>query len=62
MTKKARREFGSFSLRSAGREVKIFEGSRRIGSRSLPMALHDLHPNAIYLHQGRVYEVISLDL
>ncbi len=62
LTKKARREFGSFSLRSAGREVKIYEGSKRIGSRSLPMALHDLHPNAIYLHQGRIYEVISLDL
>ena len=62
LTRKARSEFGSYSLRSAGREVGIYEGQRKIGSRSLPMALHDLHPNAIYLHQGRVYEVISLDL
>ena len=64
ITKKARREFGFYSLRSAGREVRIIEvgTSRRIGSRSLPMALHDLHPGAIYLHQGRTYEAQELDL
>ncbi|RLI06897.1 DEAD/DEAH box helicase, partial [Candidatus Bathyarchaeota archaeon] len=64
LTKKAYREFGSYSLRSAGREVVIVDRARgtRIGSRSLPMALHDLHPGAIYLHQGRVYEVEELDL
>jgi len=26
------------------------------------MALSDLHPGAIYLHQGRTYEVVELDL
>ena len=64
LTRRAYREFGYYSLRSAGREVSIVDRGRgaRIGSRSLPMALHDLHPGAIYLHQGRAYEVEELDL
>jgi len=64
LTRKAFREFGSYSLRSAGREVSIIDRARgaRIGTRSLPMALHDLHPGAVYLHQGRIYEVEELDL
>ncbi|RLI10893.1 DEAD/DEAH box helicase [Candidatus Bathyarchaeota archaeon] len=64
LTKRAYREFRAYSLRSAGREVRIIEAATgaRVGTRSLPMALHDLHPGAIYLHQGRTYEVKRLDL
>lgn len=49
-------------LRGAGPEVEIYRGEKLIGSRELPMALHDLHPEAVYLHQGVVYEVERLDL
>lgn len=61
-TSKAWREFRGRSLRSAGLEIVIVEGQNVIGRRELPAALHDLHPNAIYLHQGRVYEVLELNL
>lgn len=50
------------SLRGAGPEVTIYLAGRPIGSRELPMALHDLHPEAIYLHKGSTYEVAHLDL
>lgn len=60
-TSRAWREFRGRSLRSAGLEVVIVEGQSIIGRRELPAALHDLHPNAIYLHQGRVYEVLELN-
>lgn len=49
-------------LRGVGPEVQVVCGDRVIGSRELPMALHDLHPEAVYLHGGEVYEVESLDL
>ena len=64
LTRKGFKEFGLYGLRSAGREVRIIDvgTNAKIGSRSLPMALSDLHPGAIYLHQGRTYEVVELDL
>jgi len=49
-------------LRGVGPEVEIYRGDKLIGHRELPMALHDLHPEAVYLHGGEVYEVESLDL
>jgi DEAD/DEAH box helicase domain-containing protein len=54
------RESGS---RGAGPRVSIYDTDGSIiGFRELPAALHDLHPHAIYIHQGEVYEVIELDL
>ncbi len=54
----------SMSIRGAGPRVKIVdkESNRVIGDRELPMAVLDLHPYAIYLHSGRVYQSIKLDL
>jgi len=50
-------------LRGAGPRVSIYDADGCIvGFRELPAALHDLHPHAIYIHQGEVYEVIELDL
>lgn len=64
LTRKAIEEFRHYSLRSAGREVKIVDADTgaKVGSRALPMALSDLHPGAIYFHQGRAYEAVKLDL
>jgi DEAD/DEAH box helicase domain-containing protein len=61
-TIKAWREFERRGLRSACSEIVIVDGRNIIGRRELPAALHDLHPNAIYLHQGRVYKVLELNL
>lgn len=49
------------SLRGVGDMVKILtvEG-KRIGEREMPMALRELHPEAIYFHSGRPYLVLSL--
>lgn len=52
------------SIRGAGPQVTIIdeESGKSIGTRELPMAVLDLHPHAIYLHGGRVYQSISLDV
>ncbi|MEM4699775.1 MAG: DEAD/DEAH box helicase [Candidatus Nezhaarchaeales archaeon] len=49
-------------LRGAGPEVTIYSAGRPIGSREASMAIHDLHPEAVYLHGGRTYRVLRLDL
>lgn len=51
----------NFSIRGIGAAVEIYNGTKKVGSRSLPMALSELHPGAIYLHGGRTYEVVGFD-
>ncbi|MCE4599742.1 MAG: DUF1998 domain-containing protein [Desulfurococcales archaeon] len=50
------------SLRSAGPQVKIFEGKKEIGRREMPLALYDLYPGAIYYHAGKTYLSLKLDV
>ncbi len=52
------------SIRGAGPRVTIIdkETGKPIGFRELPVAILDLHPEAIYLHGGRVYSVVDLRL
>jgi len=54
------------SLRGAGDRVrivvKIGREEKEIGDRELPIAIRELFPNAIYLHGGRAYRVLKLDL
>ncbi|WFO76407.1 DEAD/DEAH box helicase [Desulfurococcaceae archaeon MEX13E-LK6-19] len=52
------------SIRGAGPQVTIIEkdSGKPIGTRELPMAILDLHPHAIYLHGGRIYQSIELDV
>jgi DEAD/DEAH box helicase domain-containing protein len=61
-TKKGKALFRNTSLRGAGETVQIFEDENNIGDRSLPMAIRELYPNAIYMHGGRDYQVLDLDL
>ncbi|MCX8204624.1 MAG: DEAD/DEAH box helicase [Candidatus Nezhaarchaeota archaeon] len=61
-TKEAWRVVRERGLRGAGPEVTVYLAGRPIGFREAPMALHDLHPEAIYLHRGNTYKVTSLDL
>lgn len=63
--KRARRLLLEYtSIRGSGPQVTIVEKDtgKPIGLRELPKAILDLHPNAIYLHAGRVYRSTSIDV
>ena len=59
-TKKALEFLGKHSIRGIGPRVDIKVAGRLAGERSLPMALEELHPNAIYFLAGRRYRVSEL--
>jgi len=51
------------SIRSIGEPFAILdEGGKTIGSVDGFRAVHECHPGAVYLHQGRQFEVTALDL
>ncbi len=51
------------SLRGTGENIVIRDARGKvIGTRELPIALRELHPEAIYFHGGRTYVVERLDL
>jgi len=58
---KAKAYLKDYSIRGIGNSVDIMYMRNKIGDRSLPMALSELHPNAVYLSGGRSYEVMSYD-
>ncbi|WP_457591002.1 DEAD/DEAH box helicase [Geoglobus sp.] len=51
-----------FSMRGAGRAVKMVHSGRVVGERTLPVAVKELHPGAIIIHNRRKYRVENLDL
>ncbi|MFX1296686.1 MAG: DEAD/DEAH box helicase [Promethearchaeota archaeon] len=61
-TKKGRELFKNTSLRGPGEIIRIFENDKKIGERSLPMAIRELYLNAIYMHGGKDYRVFDLNL
>lgn len=51
------------SIRSVGEAFAILDpGGKTIGSLDTFRAIHECHPGAVYLHQGRQFEVTALDL
>ncbi|MFB3819650.1 MAG: DEAD/DEAH box helicase [Candidatus Methylomirabilales bacterium] len=51
------------SIRGIGEAFAILnEEGKTVGSLDAIRALHECHPGAIYLHQGRQFEVTALDL
>jgi DEAD/DEAH box helicase domain-containing protein len=51
------------SIRSIGEPFVILDpGGKTIGSVDGFRAVHECHPGAVYLHQGRQFEVTALDL
>ncbi|HKU49982.1 MAG TPA: DEAD/DEAH box helicase, partial [Nitrososphaera sp.] len=58
--KKAMQVLGDYSIRGIGTRVDIKFNSRIVGDRSLPQALEELYPNAIYFLAGRRYRVRQL--
>jgi DEAD/DEAH box helicase domain-containing protein len=55
--KEAMKMLGEYSIRGIGSKVDIRFNKKIIGDRSLPQALEELHPNAIYFLGGRRYRV-----
>ncbi|AFA38718.1 Distinct helicase family with a unique C-terminal domain including a metal-binding cysteine cluster [Pyrobaculum oguniense TE7] len=63
ITPQGREELSMLSLRGSPHVVKIRTADgRTIGERELPLALYELHPEAIYMHGGRTYVSKTLDL
>jgi len=58
--KGAMKMLGEYSIRGIGSRVDIKFNNKIIGDRSLPQALEELHPNAIYFLAGRRYKVQAL--
>jgi DEAD/DEAH box helicase domain-containing protein len=61
-TRKGKELFRNTSLRGTGEIIRIFDEEKTIGERTLPMAIRELYPDAIYMHGGTDYMVIDLDL
>jgi len=57
----AKKALDKYSIRGIGQAIDIMLDEKKIGDRLLPMALEELHREAIYLHAGTKYEVISFD-
>ncbi|WP_456370326.1 DEAD/DEAH box helicase [Geoglobus sp.] len=51
-----------FSMRGAGRAVRMVCDGRVIGERALPVAIRELHPGALVIHNRRKYRVVDLDI
>ncbi len=63
ITKTGREKLADLSLRGSPHVVKIKTADGKLlGHRELPLALYELHPEAIYAHGGATYIVKSLDL
>lgn len=63
LTPEGRELLASLSLRGSPHVVKIkTTDGRVIGERELPLALYELHPEAIYMHGGRTYVSKELNL
>lgn len=50
-----------YSIRGIGRSVDIFLDKRKVGDRVLPIALEELHKDAIYFLAGTRYKVKEFD-
>ncbi len=50
------------NMRGVGKRVKIIHNGKVIGERTLPIAIKELYPGAVFLHNRKKYTVKSLDL
>ncbi|MGC1425188.1 MAG: DEAD/DEAH box helicase [Nitrosotalea sp.] len=46
-----------YSIRGIGRSIDIFLNGKKVGERVLPIALEELHPQAVYFLAGTRYQV-----
>ncbi len=54
-----RSKLRGYDIRGCGEQVSIYLEGRKLGFRSLPQALEELHPDAIYFLGGRRYRSLS---
>jgi len=52
---------GDYSIRGIGKSIDIFLDRRKVGDRVLPIALGELHKDAIYFLAGIRYKVTEFD-
>ncbi|MEM5824065.1 MAG: helicase-related protein, partial [Archaeoglobaceae archaeon] len=64
VTEKGRKFLERFSMRGIGERVRILHNGKEIGDRALPIAIKELFPEAVILHNGKRYRCkeINLDL
>lgn len=64
VTEKGRKFLEGFSMRGIGERVRILHNGKEIGDRALPIAIKELFPEAVILHNGKRYRCkeINLDL
>ncbi|MCH8023020.1 MAG: DEAD/DEAH box helicase, partial [Thaumarchaeota archaeon] len=60
--REVRKLLQGYDLRGAGKNVSIRLMNRKVGERSLPQALDELYPGAIYFSAGSRYRSTFLDL
>jgi len=61
-TTNASKFFEHFNMRGIGESVRMLSGGRVVGERNLPIAVKELFPGSVIIHNGRRYVVKSLDL
>lgn len=54
-------KFAKYNIRGSDVSVDLLVDNRKVGERAMPMALFELHPEAIYIMAGVRYKVKSLD-
>ena len=52
----------NFNMRGIGERVKMFCNGKFIGERALPIAVKELFPNSIVIHNGKRYKCIDLNI
>ncbi|MEM0316019.1 MAG: helicase-related protein, partial [Archaeoglobaceae archaeon] len=64
VTEKGRKFLEGFSMRGIGERVRILHNGKEIGDRALPIAIKELFPEAVIIHNGKRYRCkeINLDL
>ncbi len=61
-TEKGRNFVRHFNMRGIGETVKMYCDDRLIGERVLPIAIKELFPGSVVLHNGERYRCISIDI
>lgn len=61
-TRDAIKKLHEINIRGSGKEIDIYIKNKRVGERTLPIALEELHDDAVYFLAGRRYRVEQLVL
>lgn len=61
-TSKGKEFVKNFNMRGIGESIKMFCDGRVIGERVLPIAIKELYPGSIILHNGKRYKCVNIDV